>query len=528
MLIDARSLADKAVIEADLCIVGSGPAGMTIAKRLAESGIRIAVLESGGRDVEPEINRLTEGELTGLQIEALETTRVRALGGTSTVWNGQCRMLDVNDFEHRPWIPHSGWPFPRKELESHYAIAHRILRLQPVEYDLSKWATRTGQRFLEPSHDIFFNRVSLTRPVHFWTDYGADLEKAEDVGIYTHATVLGIRLAADGQSVDRLDVGTLDGKRLTARARRYVLACGGIENARLLLLSDDVHPNGVGNGNDLVGRFFMEHPRFVSGVLVLSGKGLPQKGLYGDYYIGDGFAIRGDLGIRAEVQEREGIGNVLGRLDPANEDEFGPGAMAARHMLKQLRQGRVPDDLMANLWTVISEADDVVATAYRRLIRDRDRPITTYEVESYIEQVPNPDSRVTLAEERDAFGQPRVHVDWRLSEIDKRTSYRAIELFAQAVGANDIGRIRVVVKPEDIFPPTTGWGHHHMGTTRMNDDPKSGVVDRNAKVHGIANLFVAGSSVFPTSGCATPTLTLVALAARLSEHLDKQFKEAST
>lgn len=521
MLIDTRAVADDTLIQADICIIGAGPAGLTLAKSLATSNLRVVVLESGGIEAEAETATLSEGEYSGIDVEPLEATRVRALGGTSNIWTGYCRMLDENDFERRPWIPYSGWPFERAELEPYYAKAHRIIKFKTIDYDIGKWSARTGHPYLKPAEDIVHHRMSLCRPINFWNSYAADLANVENVRVFTHATVLGIRLADNGQTVDRLDVGSLEGKRFTVSARRYALACGALDNARMLLLSNDVRQGGIGNEHDLVGRFFMEHPRFVSGTLLLAGRGMPTRGLYSEYYLGDGFSVRGDLGIHAAVREREGIANVLGRLDPSDKDELVGGAHAARRIVRHFRQGRVPHDLSENIWKVISDMDGVVAAAYRRFVRDKNRSSNTFSVQSYIEQVPNPDSRVVLCGKRDAFGQQRAHLIWKLTDLDRRTAHRAVELFAQAVGARDLGRIRVEVDLENVFPPSTGWGHHHMGTTRMHDDPKQGVVDRNAKVHGISNLFIAGASVFPTGGCAPPTLTLVALAERLADHLRK-------
>lgn len=520
MLIDARTLPDGSEIAADLCIIGAGPAGLTIANSLARKGVRVALLESGGEDYDPEVNVLAEGEYTGIEVEPLDVTRVRALGGTSTIWNGQCRMLDPHDFEERDWVPHSGWPFPYEELAPHYARAHAAMRLEPVEYDIAVWSKQTELPYLHFGEGMGFNRVSLIRALDFWSGYASDLREAANVTVYTYANVLGIRTTDEGSAVENLDVTTLAGNHLTARARTFVLACGGIENARMLLLSNDVHTNGLGNGHDLVGRYFMEHPRFTSGTLLLSGDGLPIRNLYDVHYLHDGFSVRADLGLTAAAQARERIGNVLGRLRPADRKKLSPGGRAARNIWQDVRRGRVPVNFMGNLWQAISDLDEVAGSAYRRLYRDQHAFAETWELEIYVEQSPNPDSRVVLADVRDRFGQPKAHLIWRLTDFDRKTALRGAELFAQAMGAEGLGRVRLDITEGEVFPPSTGWGHHHMGTTRMHDDPGRGVVDGNAKVHGVENLYVAGSSVFPTAGCATPTLTIVALAFRLADHLE--------
>lgn len=529
MLLDMRSLPDGSTIQADLCIVGAGPAGLTIAKRLAGKGLRIAVLESGGEEPEPEIDALTEGEYQGIDVEPLSYTRVRALGGTSVIWHGQCRSLDAHDFEARSWVPNSGWPFGLGELEPHYAAAQEILRFEPANYDIEYWADATGMPILPLREDGgIFHRVTLIRPMNFWIGYASDLASADDVAVHLHGSILGVHAAPDGQDIERLSAGTLDGKRFVVRARTYVLACGGLENARLLLLSNDVYDTGLGNHNDQVGRCFMEHPRFAAGTLLLPGGGMPAKGIYAEAYVGDGFSVRGDLGIPAEVQEREQIGNVLGRLRPSLKREATEGEVAARYIWRELRQGRFPGDLADNLWTAMMDVGDVTSRVYDEIFNEAGDLINSFEFEIYVEQRPNADSRVTLDDARDAFGQPLIRLRWDLTDFDRRTALRGIELFAQAIGASEIGRVRVEVEAHDVFPPDTGWGHHHMGTTRMSDDPKRGVTDRHGRVHGLSNLYVAGSSIFPTSGCATPTLTVLALAVRLSDHLEHSLRDYDT
>jgi choline dehydrogenase-like flavoprotein len=246
---------------------------------------------------------------------------------------------------------------------------------------------------------------------------------------------------------------------------------------------------------------------------------MPRKNFYSETDLDENRAVRGDLGIRREVLEKLEIGNFLARIVPADKAPPSPGVRSARHILRHLRGGHYPTDLGDHLWRVITDLDDVAAAAYRRLVRDDSELETSFSLQSYVEQVPNPDSRVGLAEEKDALGLPRARVVWTLGALDLKTALKGIEVLANEVGRLDLGRIRIVVAPEDGWPPDTGWGHHHMGTTRMHDDPRKGVVDRHARVHGMANLFVAGSSVFPTSGCATPTLTLVALALRLADRI---------
>ena len=362
-----------------------------------EGYIRIALLESGGESFRDDTDELAAGELVGIPIEPLKHTRRRVLGGTSTVWNGQCRMLDDLDFKPRAWMPHSGWPLSRKDLDPYYAQAHEILRLTPNDHEPATWLKRTREPVIPVDGDILFHRISLVRPMDFWEDYAEDLEDAPDVAIHAHATVLGIRATADGRSVDRLDIGTLDGKRLTAKARHYVLACGGIENARLLLLSNDVHAAGLGNANDIVGRFFMEHPRFVSGMLMLSGAGMPIRGgLYHETYVDDGMSVMADLGIHANVLQRERIGNFLGRLDAVGLWRNWATAPARRGASSRRRaRARCPTAFCTTYGRRCRTSTICSMPASTGFPIPRDAVTHAFEIESYIEQQPDPDNRVT-------------------------------------------------------------------------------------------------------------------------------------
>jgi choline dehydrogenase-like flavoprotein len=168
----------------------------------------------------------------------------------------------------------------------------------------------------------------------------------------------------------------------------------------------------------------------------------------------------------------------------------------------------------------------IAATAAASLKKAARSPSTRlYVVKNVAEQAPNPDSRVVLSRERDALDCPRVALCWRTSPLDKRTAHRAREIFGEELWRAGAGRLQSSLEGEGKpWPARLRGARHHMGTTRMHSDPRRGVVDANCRVHGIANLYVAGSSVFPTSGAANPTLTIVALALRLAGHVNQVFR----
>jgi choline dehydrogenase-like flavoprotein len=329
----------------------------------------------------------------------------------------------------------------------------------------------------------------LSAPVRLGEREGATLRERAAITVILEATVTRIGLSANGASVERLHVArSKGGGAFTVAARTVVLATGGIENARLLLASRDVAPAGVGNDHDLVGRYFMEHAH-TDGYAVLLVAGGPDRMRFYDRRARGGQEVWPFLGLSPEVRAREGLLDfslVLLLKNPGETGELG------------------------------ADVDGAVRAFSGR---GEDPAACTFALGTPSECAPNPDSRVMLAEEADALGVPRVRLDWRLTELDKRTVARGHELVARALAASGVGRLRLRLDEGPDFPDVTMGGCHHMGTTRMHDDPARGVVDRNLKVHGVANLYVAGSSVFPTAGAPNPTLTLTALSMRLADHL---------
>lgn len=497
--IDARILPNGTEIEADLVIVGGGLAGLAIAKQWAGAGRSVAVLESGGREMDDEIQALYAGagvmRAPGCQDrqidEYLIQSRVRALGGAGNVWGGKCVPLDDADFTRRDWLERSGWPITRARMQPYYDRACALLEIEPFGRD---WDANP-----EPDRPPFaIDRDFFSAPRRFspisggvdrarFDDFcGAFAEAAENVRIYLHANVVRIGLRR-GDRVQGLEVACLNGRRHTARGRAYVLAVGGIENVRLLLAS-----GGIGNHSDLLGRCFMGHVTF--GVYE-NAEGLNTMICVSD---GQNMSLYADSGrdkthcvvaSTLEGQRRLGAGNFTATLfetrSAAGAEDAAIMALAARLDANGAAARRLPCFFMS-------------------------------------EQLPNLESRIALLPQHaDALGMPRALLDWVYSERDMDNLERSIAALGDALGAEGKGRVRWPVARRDLLS-ILSTSRHHMGTTRMSRDPGEGVVDENCRVHGVRNLYVAGSSVFPTSGIANPTLTLIALAMRLSDHLKRE------
>jgi choline dehydrogenase-like flavoprotein len=500
-LIDARTLPDGQVLTPDLVIIGGGPAGITLAMALADTKLKVLLLESGGTNFDPAIQRLYSGSQSGDPYAALDAGRLRVLGGGTNHWGGWCRPMDAIDFEAQPWVPHSGWPFSRKALEPYYAKAQNLVEAGPWIYDQKGDAMTAsegsvlplGQGGLYTSWFQFSKMRGSVLPTQFGHRYEAELKACANLTPLLHANVTAIGLSHDARKVERLDVATLAShggaaKHFTVKPRWAVLASGGMENARLLLASNDVMKSGVGNQNDLVGRFFADNPipRDVATLVCFAG---PLAPFYGaNQTLDDGAIMRATFAPTAEFRRGAKVAGSLSTIEqPVELDETGKAAV---------------------ITTAIALGVDA---SHAR----------TYSLGCGIELQPDPDRRLTLTAEKDALGLPRLKLNMRIADQDfNRFRHTLTELGRQLL-ANRIGMLRINCKSRDDWMQRMDWGHHHLGTTRMHTDPRQGVVDADGLVHGLANLYVAGSSVFPSYSASNPTMNLIALALRLADHLKK-------
>lgn len=538
MLIDARTLPAGEVIESEICIVGAGPAGITIARELAGCGLPVSVLESGGLEYDDDTQSLCECETTGDRFVKLRNRRHRQFGGAANAWNIpirddqvglKCLPLDEIDFRQRSWMPYSGWPFAWDHLEPFYARAQAICRLGPFAYGAEAWVTPSSPR-LALGGRLTTGMIQFAPGAVFTGEYRAQLERATDITIYLHANVVDIETNEAATRVTRLRGVCLQGNQFWAHAKIFVLATGGIENARLLLLSNKTQKNGLGNQNDLVGRFFMEHPIFSCGRLTAADPQLFNSLALYDLRLVRDVPVLGKLNFTEQAMDREKLLNIYAMLHPqARSETPGPRklptssaryAKALKTALRRLRnaiervKGKVPADARRARKTRPSPA---AWCGWSRL-PNKEREFESLELKIATEQSPDPGNRIALGTERDRLGLRKGRLHWRWNEADVLNNRRAQAILAEEFASAGLGRLEVTPLGEQGFP-IGGISDHHMGTTRMHTDPKQGVVDENCRVHGISNLFIAGSSVFPTGGCANPTLTIVALAVRLADHV---------
>lgn len=514
MYIDSRKLDGSYIVQTDICIIGAGAAGITLAREFVKTPSRVCLLESGGFTLDPATQSLTDAINVGREYPILKTSRLRYFGGTTNHWGGHCVPIRGINFERRSSIPYSGWPFDRNHLDQYYKRAHDVLQLGEFTYD-----TTAMSKSLEM--DIFpFNNanvetvVSRYNPFEFGEAYREQLKNATNVSTYLFANVTSINQNPDSNYVSDVSVKTLTGNTFTVRAKYFVLATGGIDNARLLLLSNQVQKNGLGNQNDLVGRFFMEHIWYPSG-LILPVNQDESLQIYGaEHPYRRQVKIRAHIALPEKVIREQEVPDFRAEIYIGRNFMFHESVSSARFLRDKIANLEWPENFGEHVANIIRDPGTVV-----NYLRDKQGPLF-YRLKNFVEQTPNPDSRIALSKEKDALGLLKPTLDWRLSEIDKVGIRKAHQLIAREVGRSGFGRMRIMMpEDEDILLEGASGGYHHMGTTRMHVDPRKGIVDPDCRIHGLQNIFVAGSSVFPTCGYANPTLTIVALSLRLADHL---------
>jgi hypothetical protein len=501
MLVHAESV-DRSLFDRprDVCVVGGGPAGVTLARAVAARGLDVALMEAGGLEMSAEAQDPYAGDIIGLDYFDPFVTRLRFLGGSSNHWDGRCRALDDHDFRPRSFHPLSGWPITKADLDPFAKEADDILNLPHAPAEGEPPADHQGAGLFQIIH-------RLSRPlVRFGEKFRDELVSSEGIHLVLNANLVDLRLSEDlGTVTEAVFKSYQPGDPgFSVRTKNFCLCLGGLENPRFLLNARSQIPTGIGNEHDLFGRFFCEHPHYQIGEVLFENE-VPRNTVY---------AV-----TREFLEEHEVLNFVVLMLsdEPRLFDEVSRRIICSTPFTERLAARvlqRPPIDC---------EHDALRAAWARWWAGETGEPVAGVYIHSA--QMLNPDSRVLLTEEKDDFGLNRLGVDWRLTDLDYRTMRTAAETLGAHVAERNIGRVRISdwLLKDKPTPPGVAEdvvaGHHHMCTTRMSDDPRQGVVDRNCRVHGISNLYLGGSSVFSTTGHANPTYTIVQLALRLAGHL---------
>lgn len=482
MLLDAATLPTGHRLSAQVAVFGSGPAGMSLANTLADRGFSVILAEGGARDFEHDSQDIYLGEIVGQSgLFDLDTARQRSLGGTSNLWGGYCRPLDAVDFLAKPAHAHTGWPITVDDLLPYRAGASEILEVQ--------------ERFDDVEiGDLIFADYGFSPPVRFGDKYYESLESSERLTAVLNANFN--RVSLDGNRIVSAEVRNYSGGSWQIEADFFVLCLGGIENSRMLMWANAQSGYALARSHDAIGRYWMDHPGVFSGQALLFD-------VRPDLFV-TGASFRDEpqafVSLSPALQERLEIGNFMFniRTRPADRDTKG-----------------MVEDLLC---VAPGLSGRLVGLTGRTLICGAT-------IDAQLEQMPDPNNRVLFGNERDAFGVPRTALHWRHGDRDVQDYITALKAFGTEMANAEIGRVRLLDwavddrrPPADLVYPH----YHHMGGTRMSATPETGVVDANCRVWGSENLYMGGSSVFPTGGYANPTYTIVQLALRLAEHLEDQ------
>lgn len=522
MLIDGERIEAGSELRATVAIVGAGPAGLTIARELSAAGIDCIILEAGG--TETEHAKETGHQLTPAGIYDLGQSRFRGLGGSSQRWlsgGWRARPMDPLDFQERASVPDGAWPLSHEELVPYFERAQEVCGLIGYDYDYDRWIAKEQDpqllRLEAPDLRTVIFRVA---PPKRFQNMAEEVEFTPRLRVVLHAHVTHIG-RGEGGAVTGLMVRARGRSGYQVTANAYVLATGGIDTPRLLLASGE-----IGNENDQVGRYFQEHLHLDGGTFRLAKPGDTSRllGFYPPHFSPDGTKIQAALGLTEECMKREGLLNTTLWLYPLHSTHSTDGMRSLYEIRSALSDRRLPRDLATHAAHMIKDLGALGEVVQRRFTR-KPVPPDCAQIAIEAEQQPNPDSRVILSRERDEFGMLIPRLEWRIADADRASIRKTQDLIDARLRAKGLGSLERKWGDESPLAEL-GGGSHHMGTTRMHLNPRRGVVDKHSRVYGCPNLYVAGSSVFPSSGSANPTLTLLGLALRLCDHLKTELNRA--
>lgn len=513
--IDARSAELPDVIDASVCVVGAGAAGLTLARTLAETTPGVVLVESGAFELEGDTQNLFSGKSVGIPYFNLTACRLRYFGGTTNHWAGNCRPNDPIDYEGRAALGLPKWPISHDDLEPYIVEAAHSLGISGKFFDLEMFADRLGvtlDDLVDAKSTVLESKIGQqAKDIRLGRKYREAMGRMPNLTTYLHLNLTHIQLTENGAEVAHFECATLNGKKVRIRARAFALCCHAIENARMLLISNDVVKPGVGNETGHVGRYFMDHTHIFASRFIPS----PSFPYFYDRYYGETRNLTTKFAFRDDFLRQEGLLQYYCRFNPVYYDSD------VGMSLQNVRMGVMqPGDMefLQDVGTVLFNLDSIARA--RMSVRQNSfyQPLPPYYLlEHRLEQAPNPDSRVVISDQLDALGSPIADLDWQLNDVDFDSFRRCQDLLAQELARLGYGRAELEDITPDLVRSRVSGHYHQIGTTRMSDQPADGVVDRDCKVHSVSNLYVGGSSTFPTSGFSGPTMMIIGFALRLAD-----------
>lgn len=506
----------------DLCIVGAGAAGLALAAEFLGGSQRVIVLESGLRKPDAQGDDLNTLESVGLRHDGWREGRIRSLGGTTLAWGGQLLPFRTSELEHRPWIADSGWPLRLEELEPYYRRTERLLRIEGPPYDERAWA-HLGMA--DPAFDpadfrIRFSQWAALGRRNFAVLWHRELKRSQNVSVVLDATATAVCCTHAGEHCEAVSVRSRSGRQARILARSFVIACGAIETARLLLASPVANGTSVANSSGSVGRFFQDHISYMAGEVESPSRRLVQNLFDPRYVRNTMYSVKIEPSDAA--MRREGWLNVMGHIAFQIPDALG--WMEVRRILRSIQAGRPEIPSLAQSIAMLRGSVELTRLVLTRYFARRRRSPGAGSIQLLVdsEQAPNRDSRVLLDSRVDALGMARARLDWRITDLERRTLTGFASRLATEFERLGLGSIRLAGPPDFERRDIQGAARdifHHMGTTRMSATPRTGVTRPDLRCHDVDNLYVAGAAVFPAGGIANPTFTALALSLRLADQL---------
>lgn len=523
MIIDGKQLDRSQSFQADICIIGAGVAGIVLAKELMGSGKKVLLIDSGGEHYDQATQDIYQAEKFPETFPDPHYSRLRFLGGTSNHWENNTSPFSPIDFEKRAWVPNSGWPISFKDIEPYYLKAAYYCGTKEDSYDTSYWAKQLNAKDLLADSKAIETSMAKSSipPVRFFHQYGDSLKTSDQIRILTHANLIDIEFNSKNKKVESVTVQSFNSIKHSISAESFVFCMGGIENARMLLIFNEKYQNQLGNQGDSVGRYFMEHPTVRAAHFFARDE--KKFKLYERHNLGERNVL-GFFQIREEKLKEAETTNVRMPLIAANNYELSDGISSFHVISDAAKNTEVPDDFGTHIFNILADIDMVAEAVSRKSLDkslfDSADEFAGFQIPMMTEQSPYRENRIKLGSDIDALGLKRIIIDWQVMQHDKDLIWKSLEVVAREVGALGLGRLKIMREHKrHIWGSQLGFAHHHMGTTRMADSPKDGVVDSNLKVFGCDNLYIAGSSSFSTGSHVPPTLTIAALSLRLSDHL---------
>lgn len=541
MFVDTKTLDQQSVVRSGICIVGSGPAGVALATELLNAGISVSIIESGG--LENDASDLGQPAKTSVFPDHRGIWTHRQFGGNGNLWHvnaglgpNHLRLLPMTaaDFEARPWVDDSGWPIPYSDFVPYYDRAQSWFDLDARSYTPADWeGAGTGALALEGT-GVRTGMFHFACKEVILKTYRAAINASRDVTVYYNATATKLDMDENGKRITAVHATTAPGHEVTFEADMFVLAQGGLSTTQLLLSSTDRHQNGVGNQHDLVGRYFMDHPLLFGGLFTPASRDMIDRMALYDLRRIDGMSAMGHLQLTDEVLRAEQCVNLSGILFPrrsmgARQEAGFQASQRLRAALQKRGKFSIGD-----IFTAAKGVDGIGRQFYDRLFApishlgiggwsNRDKPseeFDHFEVLHQVEQPPRRDNRIVLGQELDALGNRRIEIHCTWNDADMDMVRKSQQIMAREIRKSGIGEFKV----QDPVEVKTSSTTHFIGATRMHDDPTRGVVDSQCRVHGVDNLMISGSSIFPTGGYANPTLSIVAMSIRVADQLKRDFR----